>query len=191
MLSTDSGDSSDPLEKGQANATESAKVGLAGANATRPVPVVTGTDIRAANASEAAEPVKRPSDRAGQDGGRQDCPVLPCLPYTAINADRLDQGGLAGWPLGHRRRPIPAARSRAHRHFDSTADGGAGRNHRHRRVAFDAACPALLDSRPPVGHQRVHTRFRGASAPKKSSDAVRLHESRCRGCRSPWSHRWQ
>src|SRR5207245_5896393 len=72
------------------------KVGLAGANATGPVPVVTGTDIRAANASEAAEPVKRPSDRAGQDGGRQDCPVLPCLPHTAINADRLDQGGLAG-----------------------------------------------------------------------------------------------
>ena len=96
MLSTDSGDSSDPLEKGQANATGSAKVGLAGANATGPVPVVTGTDIRAANASEAAEPVKRPSDRAGQDGGRQDCPVLPCLPHTAINADRLDQGGLAG-----------------------------------------------------------------------------------------------
>ena len=58
MLSTDSGDSSDPLEKGQANATGSAKVGLAGANATGPVPVVTGTDIRAANASEAAEPVK-------------------------------------------------------------------------------------------------------------------------------------
>jgi len=96
MLSTDSGDSSDPLEKGQANATGSAKVGLAGANAAGPVPVVTGTDIRAANASEAAEPVKRPSDRAGQDGGRQDCPVLPCLPHTAINADRLGQGGLAG-----------------------------------------------------------------------------------------------
>ena len=38
MLSTDSGDSSDPLEKGQANATGSAKVGLAGANATGPVP---------------------------------------------------------------------------------------------------------------------------------------------------------
>ena len=96
MLSTDSGDSSDPLEKGQANATGSAKVGPAGANATGPVPVVTGTDIRAANASEAAEPVKRPSDWGGQNGGRQDCPVLPCLPHTAINADRLDQGGLAG-----------------------------------------------------------------------------------------------
>jgi hypothetical protein len=189
MLSTDSGDSSDPLEKGQANATGSAKVGLAGANAAGPVPVVTGTDIRAANASEAAEPVKRPSDRAGQDGG----PGLPrpAMPSPHRYQRRPARPRRVGWPLGHRRRPIPAARSRAHRHFDSTADGGAGRNHRHRRVAFDAACPALLDSRPPVGHQRVHTRFRGASAPKKSSDAVRLHESRCRGCRSPWSHRWQ
>ena len=34
MLCTDSADSSDPPEKGQANATGSAKVGLAGANET-------------------------------------------------------------------------------------------------------------------------------------------------------------
>src|SRR5438552_2396401 len=28
--------------------------------------------------------------------GRDDCPVLPCVPYTAINADRLCQDALAG-----------------------------------------------------------------------------------------------
>jgi EmrB/QacA subfamily drug resistance transporter len=28
--------------------------------------------------------------------GRDDCPVLPCVPYTAINADRLGQDALAG-----------------------------------------------------------------------------------------------
>jgi EmrB/QacA subfamily drug resistance transporter len=28
--------------------------------------------------------------------GRDNCPVLPCVPYTAINADRLGQGGLPG-----------------------------------------------------------------------------------------------
>ena len=25
--------------------------------------------------------------RADRDAGREDCPVLPCVPYTAINAD--------------------------------------------------------------------------------------------------------
>ena len=35
-------------------------------------------------------------DTAELDGGRGDCPVLPCVPHTAINADRLGQEGLAG-----------------------------------------------------------------------------------------------
>ncbi len=30
-------------------------------------------------------------DTAELEGGRRDCPVLPCVPYTAINADRLGQ----------------------------------------------------------------------------------------------------
>jgi EmrB/QacA subfamily drug resistance transporter len=34
-------------------------------------------------------------DTAELDGGREDCPVLPCVPNTAINADRLVPGGLA------------------------------------------------------------------------------------------------
>ena len=35
-------------------------------------------------------------DTAELDGAREDCPVLPCVPYTAINADRLGQEELAG-----------------------------------------------------------------------------------------------
>jgi hypothetical protein len=35
-------------------------------------------------------------DTAALDRGREDCPVLPCVPYTPINADRLGQEGLAG-----------------------------------------------------------------------------------------------
>jgi EmrB/QacA subfamily drug resistance transporter len=37
-----------------------------------------------------------PSTRADPEVGREDCPVLPCVPYTAINADRLDRDRLAG-----------------------------------------------------------------------------------------------
>jgi EmrB/QacA subfamily drug resistance transporter len=37
-------------------------------------------------------------DTAELDGGRQDCPVLPCVPNTAINADRVGQNGRAGSP---------------------------------------------------------------------------------------------
>lgn len=39
------------------------------------------------------------SDRTARDVGREDCPVLPCVPHTAINADRIGQDGLAG-PAG-------------------------------------------------------------------------------------------
>jgi EmrB/QacA subfamily drug resistance transporter len=35
-------------------------------------------------------------DRAERDDGRADCPVLPCVQYTALNADRLGPEGLAG-----------------------------------------------------------------------------------------------
>ncbi|HEV7526175.1 MAG TPA: MFS transporter [Acidimicrobiia bacterium] len=31
--------------------------------------------------------------KVGGDGGRADCPVLPCVPTTAINADRIGQNG--------------------------------------------------------------------------------------------------
>jgi EmrB/QacA subfamily drug resistance transporter len=34
-------------------------------------------------------------DSAERDAGRADCPVLPCVPYTAINADSLGQEELA------------------------------------------------------------------------------------------------
>ncbi|MDQ1508247.1 MAG: hypothetical protein QOG50_91 [Actinomycetota bacterium] len=48
------------------------------------------------DATESASEAAEPSDRAERDGGRADCPVLPCVPYTAINADRIGQEGLAG-----------------------------------------------------------------------------------------------
>ena len=35
-------------------------------------------------------------DTTELDEGRRDCPVLPCVPYTAINADRIGQERLAG-----------------------------------------------------------------------------------------------
>jgi hypothetical protein len=46
--------------------------------------------------SNAPLEVAEPSDRTERDVGRAGCPVLPCVPYTAINADRLGQDGLAG-----------------------------------------------------------------------------------------------
>src|SRR5207245_479373 len=181
------------------------KVGLAGANATGPVPVVTGTDIRAANASEAAEPVKRPSDRAGQDGGRQDCPVLPCLPHTAINADRLDQGGLAGpsdTDAGQSRRLAAAliviSTAQLMVVLDATIVTVALPSMRRAlhfstvdlqwvisayTLAFGGLLLLKIFKSDPTRQQ--------SEGPAVSSDAVRLHESRCRGCRSPWSHRWQ
>ena len=36
------------------------------------------------------------STDAERDAGRADCPVLPCVPYTAISADRLGQDGQVG-----------------------------------------------------------------------------------------------
>src|SRR5258706_15503674 len=35
-------------------------------------------------------------DAGELDAGREACPVLPCVQYPAINADRIGQEGLAG-----------------------------------------------------------------------------------------------
>jgi hypothetical protein len=168
MLSTDSGDSSDPLREGTGQGHRIGEGRPCGRQRNR---AGTGGHRHRYTSSQRLRSC-RPSETSfgpGWTGRRAPGLPRPAMPSPHRYQRRPARPRRAGWPLGHRRRPIPAARSRAHRHFVSTADGGAGRNHRHRRAAFDAACPALLDSRPPVGHQRVHTRFRGASAPRRPS----------------------
>jgi len=81
-MSTNAAESSHPLHNERSDPAASTQVA-----AGEPVLAAAGRTTRAVDTSEAA----LPSNRATCDGERHECPVLPCVAYTSINADRLGQ----------------------------------------------------------------------------------------------------